>query len=101
MPSTCTLKFGRSEAGYRLCIEGRGTMQDSRAVEAFVAQALACGEGVLVVDLTNCTYLDSTFLGCLVGMHRQHGSRLKIAAPPEQTKKLFGPTKIDVVLRVT
>ncbi len=29
----------------------------------------------LVVDLTACNYLDSTFLGCLVVLHRRHGAR--------------------------
>ena len=56
----------------------------------------------VVVDLSHCDYLDSTFLGCLLGLHRQYGTtRLRIAAPPDRTRKLFGPTKLDIALRVT
>jgi anti-anti-sigma factor len=102
MPQNYSLKFGRIEAGYRLCVERRGTMQESRPAEAFVNEALS-REGVsVVIDLSECDYLDSTFLGCLLGLHRQYGtSRLRIAAPSDRTKKLFGPTKLDTALRVT
>ena len=102
MPQTSALKFGRTEAGYRLRVEGRGTMGESRPAEAFIAEALGKENTLIVVDLSECDYLDSTFLGCLLGLHRQYGaSRLHVAAPPDRTKKLFGPTKLDVAMRVT
>jgi anti-anti-sigma regulatory factor len=102
MPQTFVLKFGRTEAGYRLRIEGRGTMLESRPAQTFVGEALASPDALVVIDLSACDYLDSTFLGCLLGLHRQFGAaRLRIAAPPERTRKLFGPTKLDVVLQIS
>lgn len=102
MPQTIVLKFGRTEAGYRLRIEGRGTMLESRPAQAFVVEALATPDAVVVIDLSACEYLDSTFLGCLLGLHRQYGAaRLRIASPPQCTRKLFGPTKLDLALHVS
>jgi anti-anti-sigma factor len=101
MSQTCALKFARTDPGYRLRVEGRGTMRESRPAEAFVCEALAKDDVIVVIDLSDCEYLDSTFLGCLLGLHRQFAKRLQIAAPGERTKKLFGPTKLDIALHVT
>jgi anti-anti-sigma regulatory factor len=102
MPHTSALKFGRTETGYRLSVVGRGTMQESRPAEMFVAETMNNPDTIVVLDLSSCEYLDSTFLGCLIGLHRQFGgSRLRVAAPAERSKKLFGPTKIDMLLRIT
>jgi anti-anti-sigma regulatory factor len=101
MPSTA-LKFARTDAGYCLRIEGKGTMVQSRPAETFIGEALAIGESIVVLDLSGCTYLDSTFLGCLLGLNRRFGAqRLRISAPTELTRKLFGPTRLDMVLHVT
>jgi anti-anti-sigma regulatory factor len=102
MSTTSALKFGRTDLGFRLRVEGRGTLQESRPAETFVGEAMVMADAIVVIDLSDCEYLDSTFLGCLLGLYRQFGpSRLHIAAPADRTKKLFGPTKLDVALRVS
>jgi anti-anti-sigma factor len=56
-------------------VVGRGSFQNSGCLKAFYLQLLK--EGVLhfVVDLEACSYLDSTFLGILLGL----GMKLKEA----------------------
>src|SRR5579875_1841293 len=61
-----TLAFARTESGYRLRVQGRGTMPQSHCVQNFVAEALAKDDRVVVLDLSEADYLDSTFLGCLL-----------------------------------
>ena len=98
----CELKFARTETGYRLRVQGCGTSQQSAAAEMFVDEALCDPAHSVVIDLSSTSYLDSTFLGCLLGMYRRHGAaRLRIAAPKDVARNLFGPTKLDVALRVT
>lgn len=105
MPSTCTVKVGRTEAGYRVRVEGHGTMRSSPAVHAFALRSLEDpSAGGLVVDLSACEYLDSTFLGCLVDLHRRYGTarppRFEVAAPAETLRRLFGSTQLDRLLKV-
>lgn len=49
-------------------VVGRGSFQNSGCLKAFYQQLLKEGVGRFVVDLDACTYLDSTFLGILLGL---------------------------------
>lgn len=49
-------------------VVGRGSFQNSGCVKAFYQQLLKEGVHGFVVDLGACTYLDSTFLGILLGL---------------------------------
>ena len=56
-------------------VVGRGSFQNSGCIKAFYQQLLKDGVTRFVVDLGACTYLDSTFLGILLGL----GLKLKEA----------------------
>jgi anti-anti-sigma regulatory factor len=56
-------------------VVGRGSFQNSGCLKAFYVQLLKEGVHRFVVDLGACTYLDSTFLGILLGL----GLKLKEA----------------------
>ena len=56
-------------------VVGRGSFQNSSCLKAFYQQLLKEGVSRFVVDLEACTYLDSTFLGILLGL----GLKLKEA----------------------
>jgi anti-anti-sigma regulatory factor len=58
-------------------VVGRGSFQNSGCLKAFYQQLLKEGVTRFVVDLEACTYLDSTFLGILLGL----GLKLKEAGP--------------------
>src|SRR5471032_2103116 len=49
-------------------VVGRGSFQNSGCLKAFYQQLLKEGVARFVVDLDACTYLDSTFLGILLGL---------------------------------
>jgi anti-sigma B factor antagonist len=49
-------------------VVGRGSFQNSGCLKAFYQQLLKDGVRRFVVDLDACTYLDSTFLGILLGL---------------------------------
>jgi anti-sigma B factor antagonist len=49
-------------------VVGRGSFQNSSCLKAFYQQLLKEGVRRFVVDLDACTYLDSTFLGILLGL---------------------------------
>jgi len=58
-------------------VVGRGSFQNSGCLKAFYQQLLKEGVARFVVDLESCTYLDSTFLGILLGL----GLKLKESGP--------------------
>jgi anti-anti-sigma regulatory factor len=79
-------------------------MRESPALRAFALQVLdEPSHPTLDVDLTACDYLDSTFLGGLLGLFRRFeqsgpSGRLAIAGPPEVLHRLLGPTRLDALL---
>lgn len=54
-------------------VVGRGSFQNAGQVKSFYLKLLDGGVTRFAVDLNDCTYLDSTFLGTLTGL----GQRLK------------------------
>src|SRR5271155_1278478 len=58
-------------------VVGRGSFQNSGCLKAFYQQLVKEGVTRFVVDLDACTYLDSTFLGILLGL----GLKLKESGP--------------------
>jgi len=103
MSAPCVEKVGRTTSGYRLRVEGTGTMRESPAVGEFAGHALRDGTSTLVVDLSACDYLDSTFLGCLVNLQKRHGRgqppRLLIAASPSVGRRLFAANHLEPLFR--
>lgn len=99
MPGLSTTKVSRTRSGYRIRIEGRGTMRESPTVHAFAKHVLNSEPGSLLIDLSACEYLDSTFLGGLVDLHRHYGflrpSRFLLVAPPEVRKRVLAPNCLD------
>jgi hypothetical protein len=99
MSALSVIKAGRTRNGFRLLVEGRGTLRESPAVYEFAEHALSDECSTLVVDLSACDYLDSTFMGCLVILQKRHGHgtppRLLIAAPPDVGHRVLAPNHLD------
>ena len=58
------------------------------------------GDGPVVVDLSDITFIDSAGLGVLVGAHRrmlEAGGRLRIVRPPTLVGRAFALTGLDEV----
>jgi anti-anti-sigma factor len=84
------LLVGRTHDGTVVRIIGRGTMHESPAFRKLVEANLSCGP--VIFDASECEYLDSTFLGCLIGLQKkseQSRGRFTIAASHETQLKLF------------
>ena len=99
------VKVARTPTGHCVRVEGRGTMRESPAAAEFAARTLQVPQASVVIDLSACDYLDSTFLGCLVELQKRAGRltppRFVVSAPPEKVKKLLAATKLDMVLTTT
>ena len=84
------LFVGRIADGTVVQVIGRGTMHLSPAFRKLVEANLNCGS--VIFDAAQCEYLDSTFLGCLIGLQKkseQSRGHFSIAASHETQLKLF------------
>ena len=83
-------------------IEGRGTLRESPTFQEQVQQLLAAQAESLTVDLSCCQYLDSTFLGCLAGLHKRFNRagavRFQVGDTLEHAQKLFAATRLHTLL---
>jgi anti-anti-sigma regulatory factor len=101
------LRVGRTASGFLVQVEGRGTVSESPALHEFAVQSLDAlrGPSTVVVDLSHCDYLDSTFLGCLVSLHRKYNRtsphRFQVAASCDKRQMLLAPTHLNHLLDVT
>ena len=98
--STCSIEIYRIETGYLFRIVGRGTLRESPAVRDFVSGAIEDGADV-VMDLSPCEHLDSTFLGCLVILHQRaqcDGGSFSVFADDLVRQNLFGASHLDRIM---
>ncbi len=59
------------DRGYLLEVAGRATMHDSHALRAFLGSTVPEVGLDLYIDLSECSFLDSTFLGHILALHKQ------------------------------
>jgi anti-sigma B factor antagonist len=100
MAERAKITVGRFADGVAVQVDGAGTMSESPVVYAFAEETLKTTGQRVIVDLASCTYLDSTFLGGLVGLLKRHGGdgRFSIHAPSPRRQDLFGVSRLDKVL---
>ena len=85
-----------------LGVEGRLTMATAAGLRAVVAQAIEAGRPRLVLDMGECSFLDSSGLGAVVGglkAARQAGGDLRLARLTPQVLTVLALTNLDRVLR--
>ena len=96
------ITVARFASGVAIRIEGSATISESPVVHGFAEEVLREGSQQVVVDLADCTYVDSTFLGGLVGLFKRHGgaggARFAIFAPEPRRRALFGVSRLDTIL---
>ena len=79
VPDNVILKIGRTNQGHVVRLEGRGTFLESPTLLSLISQMLAADpDDLLVIDLSATDYADSTFLGCMVALHRRFNSNSKV-----------------------
>jgi anti-sigma B factor antagonist len=77
---------------------------NSPAIKAFGDSRIAAGDDLLVVDLGNCTGMDSTFMGTLAGMAARLSAAengvLQIAEPGERNRRSSEDLGLDFLMEI-
>lgn len=75
MSERCVLRVHQGDQVATLRVEGRATMNESPTLRRFAEVHLGHDIEAVRMDLCRCTYMDSTFLGTLLFLHRAAGQR--------------------------
>jgi anti-sigma B factor antagonist len=65
-----TVRVRQEGQAVTIAVRGKGTMRHAAALRSFCEEALAGGALTIELDLRDCIYLDSTFLGTLLSLKR-------------------------------
>lgn len=101
MTAQTSLQVARSSEGYVVLVVGRGTMKLAPTFRAFAERCIANGKAVLV-STEECCFLDSTFLGSLVAVHKQcqrQAIDFRIIADDAKRQQLFMNSMLHRVLK--
>lgn len=99
-----SLSCATSAGGCIVRVTGSGSLTESPAFRAFVERYLSGDRSrTVTVDLSDCDFLDSTFLGCLIGLHKLGGegdSRLRFFDANNRCPWLFSTSMLDRYLKI-
>ncbi len=103
-PKSPSLQVAPIDSGYVFRIEGRGTARESKVFHQQAESLLTCETCQIVIDVSTCEYLDSTFLGSIADLFRRFGQsvdpQFAVHGARPHCKSLFGPTRLDTVLTI-
>jgi anti-anti-sigma factor len=93
--------------GDQACVQivGRGSFQNAVLLKHFYTEVLAKGVRHFTVDLAECTYLDSTFLGTLTGLgihlHDLKADKVEIIHCNSRITDLFQNLGLDRLFNIS
>lgn len=99
MPGTSELRVACTASGCVIRLEGRGCAAESRALQNYVNLYLKSSPHPAFLDLNTTDYLDSTFLGGLVLLHKLHScdepARFLLDSSDTTKQRLLANTHLD------
>jgi anti-sigma B factor antagonist len=100
----CPVLIGIFEGFTWIRCEGKGSFLNSPLLKQIGDSRIAAGEHCLVVDLEECSGMDSTFMGTLAGMASRLGANdggiLQIADPGARNRRSLEDLGLDFLLEI-
>jgi anti-sigma B factor antagonist len=90
------------DGGVVVAPSGRLTVVTASQLRSVVADRIAGGDRLIIVDLASTDFVDSSGLGALVSClksARQAGGDLRLVAPSEQVAMVLRMTNLDRILQ--
>jgi anti-sigma B factor antagonist len=90
------------DGGVVIAPSGRLTLVTAPQLRTVVAERIAAGDRILIIDLSSTEFVDSSGLGALISClksARQAGGDLRLVAPTEQVAMVLKMTNLDRILQ--
>lgn len=103
MSTTSSISFAQLNGFLLLACTGKGNFINSPVLRKLADDRIASGDRLIVLDLSACTGMDSTFMGTLAGIGRRLmalGGKLQIAYPGEHNRSLLETLGLDALLDI-
>ena len=90
------------DLGVVIAVQGELDLATAPRLKWPLVDAIDAGARVLIVDLSDVTFMDSTALGVLIGIRRtlKLGSRLAIVCTDREVLKIFEISGLDAVFQI-
>ena len=78
----------------------RTTVNEANEIRNLLEEQIVFGHAKIVIDLSQCTHLDSTFIGVLVVTQKklqEKGGELNLVEPLDPAKELFYLTGVSKI----
>lgn len=104
MTDNDTLDVGETDGYLWVRVKGKGTFATSPPLKAFIERNMEAGLHRIVVDLSDCPAMDSTFMGTLAGlamrMAKATGGRLQLNGVCDRNRDSLQDLGLDVLLDI-
>lgn len=97
------IKVGKFEGFSWIRCEGKGSFINSPAVKEFGDSRIRAGVVCLVIDLEECTGMDSTFMGTLAGLASritEYGGKLQVAGVGQKNCHSLEDLGLDFLMEI-
>ena len=101
--SSGRIEVGSSGSQVRIRVSGRATHLVSQPLREYSGKMMRHGYREFVIDLTDCTYLDSTFAGVLAGISlklRQSDGTVTLQRVPPRCAELLATLGIEPLFQI-
>lgn len=98
-----SILFGRFDSFLWIRCQGRGTFVNSPVVKQIAEPYIEEGGRLIIIDLENCTGIDSTFMGTIAGLARRLmpiGGSVQIASPTDRARAALESLGLDALLEI-
>ena len=103
MAKDSSIKVGKFEGFSWIRCEGKGSFLNSLALKEFGDARIRARVERLVIDLEECTGMDSTFMGTMAGMAArisEYGGKLQVAAASEKSCHSLEDLGLDFLMEI-
>jgi anti-sigma B factor antagonist len=99
-----TIEVSRGPEAHTIVLAGEADLMGTPGIEAALRDACAAESGLIVIDLSKLTFIDSSALQALITGHelcRARNQELRIVPGPANVQRLFELTGMSDVLPIS
>lgn len=78
----------------------RATANESDDFNQFLIDNFSKSDQSIIIDLSSCNFIDSTFLSTIVSFNKKHSNEVKLVVTDTRQFLIFKITKLDTIFNI-